>query len=55
MKSIRRNHPTEKTEIKKILSKQQDLLCPHVNKTKSDLNEMPLPLMRSDIFFYAMA
>ena len=28
MKSIRRNHPTEKTEIKKILSKQQDLPLP---------------------------
>ena len=24
MKSIRRNHPTEKTEIKKILSKHQE-------------------------------
>lgn len=28
MKSIRRNHPTEKTEIKKILPKQQDLPLP---------------------------
>lgn len=50
-KSIRRNHTPEEAGIKRYCQNSKTYLCPHVNKTKSDFNEMPLPLMRSDIFF----
>ena len=45
----------KRQKLKRYCQNSKTYLCPHVNKTKSDLNEMPLPLMRSDIFFYAMA
>ncbi len=41
----------KRQKLKRYCQNSKTYLCPHVNKTKSDLNEMPLPLMRSDIFF----
>lgn len=52
MKSIRRNHPTEKTEIKKILSKQQDLpLALTLTRPSQTSNEVRFLLCEATSFF----